>query len=175
MILLGIAIVGLTIYGYFTSSLPAPFPARNRAPAETMPSSATNQLPQVQADRPFTYGSVLYSLGDTSRAEEVRGSGVSHKAGGVFLLINLTLTNQGKEPVILEPSDFTLIDGQGREFSIHQSASRTAAVVNAKADIFSEALQPGIPVNGVLVFDVPKQATGLVLRISKGYLDVKLD
>jgi hypothetical protein len=174
MILLGVAIVGLVTYGYFTSSLPAPFPARNRPPAETTPPIAGSQQSQAQADRPFAYGSVLYSIGNTSRVEEVRQSGVSFKASGIFLLINVELTNQGREPVALHPSDFVLHDSLGREFSVHQAAAKTAAAVYDKADIFTAALQPGLTVEGVLIFDVPKQATGLVLRISKGYLDVKL-
>jgi hypothetical protein len=105
---------------------------------------------------------------------ELKQGGTSLTASGSFFLVFLSVTNQGQEPLSFSPSDFSLHDQQGRKFTVHSEATKLASLTNQKSDLFSEALQPGLGRETVLVFDVPKESTGLSLRLSNGYLDVSL-
>jgi len=176
LLVLFVAIVGLITWGYFTSSLPAPFPARHRTTPTTASPGATGagQLPAASPDKPFAYGNVLYTVVNITKAADVKHGTASFQAAGTFIMLPLTLVNQSKEPVTFRATDFTLRDGQGQIFSIHGGATGLASAAPGKSDLFAEALQPGLEIQSVLVFDVPRQASGFVLRINNGYLDVDL-
>jgi hypothetical protein len=175
MWLLGLAIIVLCIVGYFTAAFPSPFPAWHRATSETpaTQTSVVNQ-PTAQVGQPFTYGNTLYSITKIDRVAEVKDSKTTLKTTGTFIEIFLSVTNQGQEPVSFQPSDFTLIDSQGKEYTLYLNATAIATQSNNKNDLFDSALQPGLEREGVLVFETPKQATGLILRLSNGYADVSL-
>lgn len=173
---MGLAIIVLVI-GFTTDILPPPLPARHREGTPptpvAAPAAATRGL-QVPSGRPFTFGSALYEVEKTGRASEFRDKTAAFTPSGTFLLVFLSVTNQGREPLAFGPGDFTLHDKEGRRFSALREATRLASSLNEKKDIFGEALQPGLGMEAVLVFDVPKEAEGLVLRLSHGYLDVGL-
>lgn len=171
--------VALFLWGYFTSDLPAPLPARHRTTPVANPSQTGTGTPgtqglQAQAGRPFIYGNGLYSVEKTDRVAQVGQAGSSVTASGSFLLVFLSVTNQGPEPLSFSPSDFSLRDKQGRTFTIHLEATKLAVLANQRSDLFSEAIQPGLDRKIVLVFEVPKDSTGPSLRLSNGYLDVNL-
>ena len=176
MLVLFVAIVGLIAYGYFTSSLPAPFPALHRTTAAetTAPTPGTPQVPTASPGKPFAYGDVLYTVGDVSKTNEVRRGTASSQAVGTFVLVPLTLSNTSREPVDFASTDFSLRDGQGQVFSLHAAATGLANAAPGKTDLFAEALQPGLEIQAILVFDVPRQASGFDLRISSGFMDVSL-
>jgi len=176
MLVLFVAIVSLITWGYFTSSLPVPFPARHRATVVTTSQGTTGggQLPAASTNQPFVYGNVMYTVGNITKAADVKHDTTSFQATGTFILVPLTVVNQSLEPVTLQPSDFALQDGQGQVFSLHGGATRLANAATGKTNLFEEALQPGLEIQAVLVFDVPKQASGFDLRISSGFVDVKL-
>jgi len=174
-----VVLIGLSLWGYFTSALPAPLPAWHRATSVATPSPLGASTPgaqalQAQRGRPFTFGNGLYSVEKTDRVAELKQGGTSLTASGSFFLVFLSVTNQGQEPLSFSPSDFSLHDQQGRKFTVHSEATKLASLTNQKSDLFSEALQPGLGRETVLVFDVPKESTGLSLRLSNGYLDVSL-
>lgn len=174
MLVLFVVIVGLITWGYFTSSLPAPFPARHRTTTTETSLPAQGQLPTGATDKPFTYGNVLYTVGNISKSAEVKHGTASFQAVGTFVQVPLTLVNQSQEPVTFTASDFILHDSQGQVFSLHTGATGLACAAPGKTDLFTEALQPGLEIQSVLVFDVPKQTTGFDLRISSGFMDVNL-
>lgn len=176
LLVLFVAIVGLITWGYFTSSLPAPFPARHRATVSTTSQVTTGagQLPAASPNEPFAYGSVLYTVGNITKAADVKHGTTSVQAVGTFILVPLTVANQSQEPVTFQPSDFALHDAEGQVFSLHGGATGLASAAPGKSDLFAEALQPGLEIQAVLVFDVPKQASAFDLRISSGFMDVKL-
>jgi hypothetical protein len=177
ILVLLVVIVGFLTWGYFTSSLPAPFPARNRKTAESTSSTETTVTSpglQLKMGTPFTYGNLQYLISKTERTTEVKQGGTTLDTSGSFILVFLTVKNSSKGPVILEPSDFALNDAEGRVYSLNLEASKLASVANEADDIFGEALQPSLGRTGVLVFDIPIDATNLSIRLFNGYLDVSL-
>lgn len=173
---MALAIIVLVL-GFTTDLLPPPLPARHRearqAPPAAQPTSAARGL-QAQAGRPFNFGNTAYTVEKTGRASELRDKTAAFTPSGTFLLILLSVTNEGGEPLRFKPSDFALYDKDGRHFSALREASRLASSLNEKKDIFGEALQPGLTMEALLVFDVPREAEGLTLRLFHGYLDVGL-
>jgi hypothetical protein len=174
MLVLFVAIVGLIAWGYFTSSLPAPFPTMHRTTAAETSSPSQGQLPTASPGKPFAYGSVLYTVGSISKSADIKQGTASFQAVGTFVQVPLTLANESKAPVTFTASDFVLHDSQGQVFSLHSGATVLACAAPGKTDLFAEALQPGLGIQVVLVFDVPKQVSGFDLRISRGFMDVNL-
>jgi hypothetical protein len=172
-----VVVVGFLTWGYLTSSLPAPFPARHRTSAENISTSGTtdtSQILQYKEGTLFTYGNLQYLVSKTERATEVKQGNTTVKTSGSFILVFVTVKNSSKVPVVLEPSDFALIDAEGRAYSVNLGASNLSSTANEAGDMFGEALQPSLERTGVLVFDIPKDATGLSIRLYNGYLDVAL-
>ena len=173
LLISGLAIVGVAIWGYYTSSFPAPLPARNRAVQESKTTPASEATPvQPQMDRAFVFGDVEYTVSKVERSATVSKPGVSITAMGSFVQISFTVKNLGDAPVVLPAADFALYDSQGRGYSVHQAA--TAAAAEEPVAFFSEALQPGLTRTGVIVFEVPENASGLRLRLLNGYTEVDL-
>lgn len=176
LLILVFVIIAVFLWGYFTSQLPAPLPAWHRVSAENRPSqsAAVIQSPKAQANHLFTYGDVSYLISRVDRTEELKYANTSFMTSGSFVVLSISVTNQGVEPVFLQPSDFALYDSQGQQFAIHEEGTKLAATIYQKIDLFGEALQPGLGSDGILVFEVPKAAAGFFLRLSKGYLDADL-
>jgi hypothetical protein len=177
MLILGLVIIGLIIYSYFTDKLPAPLPTYHRdAAAKTTaaPPTVSQILPAVKAGQPFLYGGVTYSIGDITKPQNVRQGATIFKPSGVFLQIELTAANSTDRPVTLAPSDYVLVDAQGRVYSLDRTATAGAVQTAAKNDLFREDLQPGLKKDTLLVFDVPAGAKNFSLRISGGYVTISL-
>jgi hypothetical protein len=89
---------------------------------------------------------------------------MGEKANGIFYIIDLTIENKGKQSENLFASTVTIIDNQEREFDYDTSAE-VYYNGDKKAISFGEQLQPGLPISGVKIFDLPKTASGLKLKI----------
>ncbi len=171
-----LAVIIVLFWGWFTSQLPEPLPVRNRGGTQLAPSgtSIPAQGTGVQASRPFTYGNAIYSITDISTVTEVKAGRTSLTSTGSFVVLLLTINNQGDEPIILHPSDFILHDMQNRRFTVNVAATSIAESANRRSGLFNEAVQPGMGRQGVLVFEVPRDDRGFSLRLANGFLDVNL-
>jgi len=123
----------------------------------------------------------LFNIGETFVVDDVsfRVNGVStksevgdyildsffgEKADGIFYIIDLTLENKAQESKDIFMEQFKLIDNQGRKFDYD-----TAAEIyydEKDAITFGQQLQPGLPISGVKIFDLPTSAEGLKLEIT---------
>ncbi|GIH50623.1 protein of unknown function [Microbispora rosea] len=75
------------------------------------------------------------------------------KAQGQYVLIHLTVKNIGDKAQMFSDSAQKLIDAKGRTFD----ADSGAAVLGLKdSNAFLNNINPGNAVNGILLFDVPK-------------------
>lgn len=63
----------------------------------------------------------------------------------------------------------TLTDNQGRKFDRSIEGQTAKGLSQGKVDLFLQQVQPGLSVTGDIVFDIPKEASGLNL-IVKGAL-----
>jgi len=111
-----------------------------------------NLLPQLQ----FSY----YTTDKIGR--DLMGTFMGEKADGIFLVVDVTIENIGKESKTIWASNIKVVDDQKRTFE-HDTAAEFY-LENDQKFIF-EQLQPGLPKTGKIVFDVPKDIRG-VLQIS---------
>ena len=80
-------------------------------------------------------------------------------ARGVFLVVDVHLTNTGQKAHALGADRFTLSDGQGRQWEA------------ANMDLGPEDIGPGLSQDKTLYFDVPPDAAGLWLKtIGDGHI-----
>jgi hypothetical protein len=80
---------------------------------------------------------------------------LGEKAQGQFLLVHVTVANIGTEPQLLMDSAQVVYDAQGRKFSPDSAAG---LYLEGNEVLFTE-VNPGNTVKGILVFDMPKDAS----------------
>ena len=76
-------------------------------------------------------------------------------AQGQFLLVHVTVTNIGDAAQYFDSSSQKLLDGQGRT----HSADGSAAIYLPDSNSFLTSINPGNTVEGIVVFDIPADAT----------------
>jgi len=85
------------------------------------------------------------------------------------LCISLKIENKAKETKTIDSSMITLTDSQGRTFDRSIDGQTAKGMAQGKVDLFLQQVQPGLNVTGDIVFDIPKDATGLKLLVKGGY------
>ncbi len=107
----------------------------------------------------FVYDGVAYTVLSVGKKSGV-GSFSTVEAKGEFVIVELEVENQGVESKYVT-LNLQLVDNLGRKFD----SDSTAEIYIGNGFYLGEKLQPGLPVSGFKVFDVPMTATGLKLEI----------
>jgi len=127
----------------------------------------------------------IYSIGDSIKAgdftwkitkvstasqigEDVYGTFFGEKADGVFVILDVEVSNTGNSAKYLMDSYLKLIDDQNREFS-----PNSAVAIYLKPEgsaLMFEQVNPGITKKGKIVFDVPAGLKVANVRISSNLL-----
>jgi hypothetical protein len=89
-------------------------------------------------------------------------------AQGVFKVITLKIENTGKETKTIDSSMIKLRDSQGRTFERSIDGQTAKGLAQGQVDLFLQQVQPSLSVTGEIVFDIPKDAEGLVLEVKGG-------
>jgi len=87
------------------------------------------------------------------------------EADGIFYVISLKVENKGKESKNIFTPRFKIIDNKGRSYDPDTEAEIYASSYYKHTFNLGDQLQPGLPVEGVKVFDLPSSAKGLKLEI----------
>lgn len=112
---------------------------------------------------------VKIAVGSVETLESVGTEHINEKAQGIFKVVELTLTNNQKDAITLSSNSFKLVDNQDREFSPNSAAQIKLNVANGgNSKFLLEKLNPGLSQTGKIVFDVPKDVQGLVLKARGG-------
>lgn len=82
---------------------------------------------------------------------------------GKFIEVHVSITNNDTSPRYFTAGDFSLIDEQGRKFT-NLSSLDLDAILGGR--IWLEKVNPGMGINGILVFEVPVDVNvyGLIYR-----------
>lgn len=83
--------------------------------------------------------------------------------GAVFLKVNVTVKNTGKEMINTDSSFFKIITSDGVEYS-----PSTIIVADEEYFLF-EGINPGLAQTGNVVFEVPSGLKGLNLQVQTGF------
>jgi hypothetical protein len=183
MIVIAVLCVGAMLWAYFTDQLPGPLPKYHSATVKTGTTTTTNAaIPSgitttaYPASQPFDFGAAQYTLGKiTVSGDELRSGTLTATTSGNFVIVDLTVLDRGSVPLSLEASDFTLYDNRGNLYAVNENATNIASLSTAnRKNLLTEPLQPGLSRDGIIVFEVPKDASGFTLRASNGYVDISL-
>jgi uncharacterized protein DUF4352 len=87
-------------------------------------------------------------------------------AQGQFVFVHLAVENIGDESQIFDGSSQFLIDTEGRE----HSSDGEAAIYVENSESFLNEINPGNQVEGIVVFDIPDDATPATLRLHDSFL-----
>ena len=99
------------------------------------------------------------------RAKTLRGY-ETHTAKGVYVLLDLSVTNETTRPIALgDYSAFAVVDTEGRLFTADGDATIDGLGVE-RSLANADPLQPGLPERGIVVFDVPASATISSVRVA---------
>ena len=161
--------MGLAFIGYFfvfiiLLAIISPSNSDTNAPPSTpqAQNSKTAQTTAKLGDKVIA-GDFAYTFNDMTKSkqigENIAGTFMGEKADGIFLILDVTIENIGKESNnILIGSYVKILDDQGRTFEHNPTAE-----IYLKDDAFTfTQLQPGLPKRGKIVFDVPENLNGKI-------------
>lgn len=121
----------------------------------------SSNTPQIyKIGEPVTVGERTYVVNRVSSASTIGDSILEEKASGIYLIVDLTIENIGKESGNFMTSDVTVYDEQDRKF-------QSATVLGLKNALVFDQIQPGLKKTGYVAFDVPPGST-LRLKLSEG-------
>ncbi len=89
------------------------------------------------------------------------GGEFGDEAQGQFILVHVTVENIGDESQLFDGSAQKLFDAKNREFS----ADTVAAKYLEESKSFLNEINPGNKVNGIVVFDVPKDVKPVKMEL----------
>lgn len=174
-------IIGLGVYGYFTTPLPFGLSSYIRTPG-----GAAGEPPGVPAatgpggaGARARLGQVL-QLGDLQievgaiRSAQAVTPGAGETLPGSYTLLDVAARSTAPAPVALAESDFTLVDDAGRSYSLDAEATRAASAQAKLRSPVGQPLEPGEARTFVLAFQTPPDAKGFVLRVAIGYGEISL-
>lgn len=110
-------------------------------------------------------GDLIFTANSITKKTTI-GSSYSAKTSqsGTYLLVNVTVENNGNETITIDSSLFSLTDSEGREFS-HSNEGQTALIMSGSNNFFLKQVQPGLSSTGDVVFEIPTDASGLQLTV----------
>lgn len=118
-------------------------------------------------------GSMIYTINDKSTADQVGPSALPTKASGKYLVLDVTLKNNGNEAVTVDSSFFKLKRGE----KTYEADAEGSMSANQKEDgsidnsFFLQELNPDLELSGKVVFDVAPEVTeanDLQLQVQTG-------
>lgn len=119
-----------------------------------------NGIPTYSLNQEFEYGDFAYTIHGVETKSQVGDSVFgTEKADGVFLIVDLTIENIGKEPEYFQDNVY-ITDSEGREFEEDSDAK----IYYGYDNLFSglDKLQPNLPKRAKLIFDVPTDLEGKI-------------
>lgn len=130
-------------------------------------------------DAPLTYegvaSNVAIRVDNVDTTDKVGDNQFTEaKAQGVFKVISLSIKNGQKDAITVDTNSYKLVDDQGREFSASSNGQMAFMGNDNVKALFLEKVNPGIQIQGVIVFDVPADAKGLYLEARGGFTGKKI-
>lgn len=155
--------------------------AKNTSTSTGTKQQQTKKSAPSKKPAPKTYGigdnvtvsKMVYKVNKKTTATQVGPSALPSKASGKFVVINVTLKNNGDKAVTVDSSFFKLKHG-GKTYDADSSASMSANQEesgNIQNSFFMQQLNPDSTISGNVVFDVAPEvadATDLQLQVQTG-------
>lgn len=115
-----------------------------------------------------TDGDLSFTVQEVKTANTL-GSYYSKQAQGKFYIVTVQVKNDAKDTKTIDSSQFQVTDNQGYTFDRSTDGQTALGLQQGHVDLFLQQVQPSLSLTGDIVFDLPKDATGLKL-VAKGSL-----
>lgn len=111
-------------------------------------------------------GDVTYTVHERSKADNVGGE-FGTNSQGEYLILDVTVKNEGKEALMVDSSLFTVL----QDDITYESDGEASIYANENAEFFLTELNPNLEAKGKVVFDLPAEAHGedLKLKVTTGF------
>jgi len=124
-------------------------------------------------------GDVEYTLNSVELADTLGNEYLSVTPQGKYLVVNLTVKNNGNEALMVDSSLFTLKDGE-KTFEADSEASMYANQDESGNSIgfFLEEMNPDISMDGTIAFDVSEEqanSQSTQLQVSTGFFGTETE
>lgn len=113
-------------------------------------------------------GDLAFTVSGVKDYKSLGNSFTRKDAQGVFKVVTLKVENTGKETKTIDSSMIKLSDSQGRTFERSSDGQIAKGLAQGQVDLFLQQVQPSLSITGEIVFDIPKDATGLILEVRGG-------
>lgn len=116
---------------------------------------------------PLKVGDVVFTVHGTSTASSVGGE-FGQKAQGTYLIVDVTVKNEGKKAITTDSSFFKLKVG---DTEYEADATADPFVNQNGGGFFLQQVNPGVENKGKIVFDVPADVASskdLILNVQTG-------
>ena len=113
-------------------------------------------------------GDLAFIVNGVKEYQSLGNSFTSKDAQGVFKVVSLKIENVGKETKTIDSSMIKLTDSEGRTYERSIDGQTAKGMAQGQVDLFLQQVQPGLSVNGEIVFDIPETAQGLVIELRGG-------
>jgi hypothetical protein len=113
----------------------------------------------------FVLGNILFKVNQITTAEKIINGEYQINADGIFYIVELTIENQRNESFNFLLDPFVIIDNEEKKYSADSDAEMYK-FNNKNAISSGQQLQPGLPITGIKIFDLPPSADGLKLEVT---------
>lgn len=113
-------------------------------------------------------GDLAFTVNGVKEYQSLGNSFTSKDAQGIFKVVSLKIENVGKETKTIDSSMIKLTDSEGRTFERSIDGQTAKGLAQGQVDLFLQQVQPGLSMNGEIVFDVPETAEGLMIELRGG-------
>ena len=144
-------------------------------PANTEPKKEETKTDKQEGQKklagigePVKVGDVVFTVHGTSTANNVGGE-FGQKAQGTYLIVDVTVKNEGKKAITTDSSFFKLKVG---DTEYEADATADPFVNEAGGGFFLQQVNPGVENKGKIVFDVPADVANskdLILNVQTGF------
>lgn len=123
----------------------------------------------VKRGEKVSFGWFYCQIDSVFATEKLGGKHTFTEAKGIYLVVDLTIGNQGMGPETVETNLFELIAVSGSDTLAYKPDFYAAAYEGDRAFGEREILKVGKPRRGYIIFDVPKEITNAWLRLGPAY------
>ena len=167
-----VVLVYLFLSGFFESGDDEPEEAAAPTPVVVGAADAPGAVVFEQSAR---VGPLDIAIERVEWTTELLSDGRTRQAAQRFAVVRLNVVNRGSAPYRLNPDQVEMTAAGGRSYALDAPLAAGAAVYEDNPTLALPAtFQPDLPVALLLVFRLPNDAGGLVLRIHGHYVDFAL-
>lgn len=118
----------------------------------------------------FTVGdgdqAIEYEVEEAYADEVIGGDMINAESDGIFLVVELSITNRGSETFSITGDLFKAVNSEGDTYDVSSSDTFISADDNIDGEpILYEDIQPNVETDGALAFDVPYESNiGLLIE-----------